>query len=115
MTYHGDTINQEATVETKEPQKISVELGKEEAEGVYSNLALITHSNSEFIIDFAKLLPGLPKARVCTRIIMTPQNAKALMKTLEVNLARYEEHFGEIKLPGKPPTEFGFQPSDVKN
>ncbi len=102
-------------MEKKEPQKISVELGKDEAEGTYSNLALITHSTSEFIIDFAKLLPGLPKAKVCARMIMTPQNAKALLKTLEVNVSRYEDNFGEIKLPGKPPSEFGFQTSDVKN
>ncbi len=102
-------------MDKKEPQKISVELGKDEAEGTYTNLALITHSTSEFIIDFAKLLPGLPKAKVCARMIMTPQNAKALMKTLEVNVSRYEEHFGEITLPGKPPSEFGFQTSDVKN
>lgn len=102
-------------METKEPQKISVELGQEEAGGIYSNLALITHSTSEFIIDFAKLLPGLPKAKVAARMIMTPQNAKALLKTLEVNVARYEKNFGEIKLPGKPPAEFGFQTSDTKN
>ena len=102
-------------METKEPKKISVELGQKEAEGIYSNLALITHSTSEFIVDFARLLPGVPKAKVAARMIMTPQNAKALMKTLEVNVARYEDHFGEIKLPGQPPAEFGFQTSDVKN
>jgi len=102
-------------VEKKQPQKISLELGADQAEGIYSNLALITHSTSEFIVDFAKLLPGLPKAKVCARMIMTPQNAKALLKTLEINVQRYEENFGEIKLPGKPPAEFGFQTSDTKN
>ena len=102
-------------MDKKQPQKISVELSAEQAEGIYSNLALITHSTSEFIVDFVKLLPGLPKAKVCARMIMTPQNAKALMKTLEINIHRYEENFGEIKLPGKPPSEFGFQTSDSKN
>lgn len=102
-------------MEKKTPQKISVQLDEEHAGGIYSNLALITHSSSEFIVDFAKLLPGLPKAKVCARLIMTPQNAKALLKTLEVNMRRYEESFGEIKLPGKPPAEFGFQASDSKN
>ena len=102
-------------MEKKTPQKISVELGKDEADGIYANLALITHSASEFVIDFAKLLPGMPKAKVCSRLIMTPQNAKALLKTLEVNVHRYEENFGEISMPGKPPTEFGFQTSETKN
>jgi len=114
VRYHGLATNLEVPVDKKQPKKISVELGEAQAEGTYCNLALITHSGSEFILDFAKLLPGLPKAKVCTRMIMTPQNAKALLKTLEVNVQRYEENFGEIKLPGKPP-EFGIQTSDTKN
>ena len=62
----------------KKPQRqIAVDLGEKEAEGIYANLAIISHSPSEFIIDFARLLPGLPKAKVCARLIMTPQNAKA--------------------------------------
>jgi len=102
-------------LEKNKPQKISVELGKDEADGIYANLALITHSPSEFVIDFAKLLPGMPKAKVCARMVMTPQNAKALLKTLEVNVQRFEENFGEISMPGKPPVEFGFQTSDTRN
>jgi hypothetical protein len=88
----------------KEKQKISLELGQEEAEGIYSNLALISHSPSEFIIDFARLLPGLPKSKVFARIIMTPQNAKALHKTLGANLERFESTHGEIKIAGNTPT-----------
>ncbi|MCC6962253.1 MAG: DUF3467 domain-containing protein [candidate division Zixibacteria bacterium] len=83
-------------------QQIQMELREPEAEGIYSNLVMIGHSPSEIIFDFARLLPGTPKARVFARIIMTPQNAKALLKTLEDNLKKYEEKFGEIKLQGMP-------------
>lgn len=83
-------------------QQIQMELREPEAEGIYSNLVMIGHSPSEIIFDFARLLPGTPKARVFARIIMTPQNAKALLKTLEDNLKKYEEKFGEIKLQGVP-------------
>lgn len=94
----------------KKKQNISLELGKDEAEGIYSNLALISHSPSEFIVDFARLLPGLPKSKVFARIIMTPQNAKALANTLEANIERYESTHGEIKVAGKTPMpEIGFE------
>lgn len=83
-------------------QQIQMELREPEAEGIYSNLVMVGHSPSEIIFDFARLLPGTPKARVFARIIMTPQNAKALLKTLEDNLKKYEEKFGEIKLQGIP-------------
>ncbi len=83
-------------------QQIQMELREPEAEGIYSNLVMIGHSPSEIIFDFARLLPGTPKARVFARIIMTPQNAKALLKTLDDNLKKYEEKFGEIKLQGMP-------------
>ena len=83
-------------------QQIQMELRESEAEGIYSNIVMIGHSPSEMIFDFARFLPGTPKARVFSRIIMTPQNAKALMKTLEDNLKKYEEKFGEIKLQGLP-------------
>lgn len=94
----------------QKPTRIEVELPAAEAEGIYSNLAFITHSPSEFIIDFARLLPGLPKAKVFTRVILTPQNAKALHKTLGVNLERYENSHGEIRLPGHSEgNEMGFR------
>ena len=82
-------------------QQIQMELREAEAEGIYSNLVMIGHSPSEIIFDFARLLPGTPKARVFARIIMTPQNAKSVLKTLEDNLKKYEEKFGEIKLQGE--------------
>jgi hypothetical protein len=81
----------------KPQTRIQVDLGEKEAEGIYSNLAFISHSPSEFIIDFARLMPGLAKSRVFARIIMT----KALHRTLGTNLERFEHTFGEIKLPGQ--------------
>ncbi len=94
-------------------QQISIELGDKEAEGIYSNLAIISHSPAEFIIDFTRLLPGVPKAKVHARIIMTPQHAKMLLGALRENVDKYERNFGEIKVfagPILPNTPFGFQP-----
>ena len=92
-------------------QQINIELGPEQAEGIYSNLALITHSPAEFVIDFTRILPGVPKTKVYARIIMTPQHAKGLLKALEENIAKYEKQFGEINLKGvqNPNRQFGFQ------
>lgn len=96
-------------------QQINVELGEKEAEGIYSNLAMITHSPAEFIIDFTRMLPGVPKTRVYARIIMTPQHAKSLQKALTENIEKYESQFGEIKIHGNPKNkEFGFQPPGPK-
>ena len=78
-------------------QKIDINLSEEVAQGTYSNLAIITHSNNEFIVDFAAMLPGLPKGTVKSRIIMTPQNAKRLLHALADNLAMFEEKNGVIK------------------
>ena len=88
-------------------QRITVDLNEKEAEGIYANLALITHSPAEFILDFARMVPGLPKAKVHARIIMTPQSAKALQKSLTVNIERFESAHGEIKLAGQPDTTHG--------
>jgi Protein of unknown function (DUF3467) len=97
--------------EQKQPlasaRQIQIELSAE-LEAIYSNFALITHSPSELILDFARLLPNVPKAKVYARIIMTPMNAKLLHKALGDNLAKFEEKFGEIKAPDQgfePPTE----------
>ena len=93
-------------------QQINIELGEKEAEGIYSNLALIAHSPAEFIIDFTRLVPGAPKSRVMARIIMTPQHAKSLARALDENVEKYEKQFGEIKIYGDPQAkEFGFKPS----
>jgi hypothetical protein len=84
--------------DTQQPQQISIELGEREAEGIYSNLAIISHSPAEFIVDFTRILPNIPKARVHARIIMTPQHAKMLLFALNNNIHQFEEQFGEIPL-----------------
>jgi hypothetical protein len=104
---------QEPVVENSQgqvPQQFQVEVGEKEAEGIYSNIAFIAHSPSEVILDFARALPGLPKARVYARIVMTPQHAKMLLGALEQNLRKYEAQFGVIKVPGEqnPAKGIGF-------
>lgn len=90
---------------------IDVELSEDIAEGVYANLAMIAHSNSEFIVDFIRLMPGVPKAKVKARIILTPEHAKRLLDALRENIGRYEETNGRIGEPGDtfrfPPGGFG--------
>ena len=81
----------------KEPNQISIELNEEVAQGIYSNLAVITHSPSEFVIDFVRIMPGIPKAQVKSRIILTPEHAKRLVSALQDNLAKYESVHGPIK------------------
>lgn len=91
------------------PQHINIQLGEKEAEGIYSNLALISHSAAEFVIDFTRVVPGVPTARVYARILMTPQHAKSFLQALEENLGKYEKQFGEIKVHGDAkPKAFGF-------
>lgn len=89
-------------------QQINIELGEKEAEGIYSNLAIITHSPAEFIIDFTRVVPGVPKAKVHARIITTPQHAKMLLRALEDNIQKFENRFGEIKIDGPSQPHFGF-------
>jgi hypothetical protein len=93
-------------------QQINIELGEKEAEGIYSNLAIITHSPAEFVIDFTRVLPGIPKAKVHARIVMTPQHAKMLLNAMKDNIEKFEKKFGEIKLVGEIPggPMMGFQP-----
>ncbi len=86
---------------THQGQPIQVEIGEKESEGIYSNFVLIAHSASEFIIDFARILPGLPKAKVFSRIVMTPQHAQLLHNALAENIKKYEGRFGKIKVQGK--------------
>ncbi len=88
--------------------QIDIELTEEIAEGIYSNLAIITHSQSEFVIDFVKLMPGVPKAKVKSRILLTPQHAKRLAKALIDNIQTYEQNNGKIKDIETPfPVNFG--------
>ena len=93
-------------------QQIQVQLDPKVGEGIYSNLALISHSPAEFFIDFARYLPGLPKAVVQARIVMTPAHTKQLFNALKENIERFEGNFGEIKMFAKDqhPGGMGFQP-----
>ena len=84
-------------------KELNIELSAEVAQGSYSNLAIISHSNSEFIIDFVRMLPGIQKPRVANRIIMTPEHAKRLMLALKDNVDKYESQHGEIKLSRQEP------------
>lgn len=96
--------------EKKRPEnQINIELGEDVAGGTYSNLAIITHSNSEFVLDFVRMMPGVPKAKVKSRIIMTPQHAKRLLRALKDNIAKYESIHGPIKdiEPTKLPMNLG--------
>jgi hypothetical protein len=77
--------------------QLNIELSEEIAEGIYSNLAIITHSNAEFVVDFVKVMPGVPKARVKSRIVLTPQHAKRLLSALADNVGKYEAVHGVIK------------------
>ena len=85
-------------------QQINIELPGD-LEATYSNFAIITHSPSEIVIDFARLLPNTPKAKVHARVLLTPMNAKLLLKALQDNLAKFEEKFGEVRMPA----ESGFE------
>jgi hypothetical protein len=92
-------------------QQINIEIGEKEAEGIYSNLAIISHSPAEFIIDFTRVLPGIPKSKISARIIMTPQHAKMLLNALKENVEKFENQFGEIQIFGAVNQGgFGFQP-----
>ena len=88
--------------------QLNIELTDEVAEGVYSNLAIISHSSSEFIVDFARIMPGVQKANVKSRIILTPEHAKRLLFALQDNIARYESQNGKITLSGQGGTATPF-------
>ena len=90
-------------------QQLQIELGEKEAEGIYSNLAIITHSPAEFIIDYTRVTPGVPRARVLSRIIMTPQHMKLLLGAMQENITRYESQYGEIRVEGQNNHPFGFR------
>ncbi len=79
------------------PNQLNIEISEEVAEGSYANLAIITHSHAEFVIDFVNVMPGTPKSKVKSRIILTPQHAKRLMKALTENIVKYESANGAIK------------------
>ena len=86
-------------MENENKNQLQIELKEEVAQGTYANLAIITHSSSEFILDFVRVMPGLPKAGVQSRIVMTPEHAKRLMFALQDNVTKYEQNFGLIRMP----------------
>ena len=96
--------------EKNHPNQLNIELKEDVAQGIYSNLAIITHSPSEFIVDFVRIMPGMPKAEVKSRIILTPEHAKRLMYALKDNIAKFETNFGPIEDAGpanQGPFHFG--------
>ncbi|WP_223551064.1 DUF3467 domain-containing protein [Aestuariivivens sp. NBU2969] len=97
--------------DNKKQGQINIELDEKVAEGTYSNLAIINHSVSEFVIDFVNIMPGVPKNKVKSRIILTPQHAKRLLKALGDNVARFENDHGEIKDYEQPPIPLNFGPT----
>ena len=91
--------------------QLNIELSAEVAEVIYSNLAIISHSTSEFVLDFIRIMPGTPKANVKSRIILTPEHAKRLLFALQDNINKYEQQNGKIKVPDNnmmPPIPMGF-------
>ena len=99
--------------ENNNPKKgqINIELDEQVAQGTYSNLAIINHSVSEFVVDFVNIMPGTPKSKVKSRIILTPQHAKRLVKALHDNVKRFEQAHGEIKDYEQPPIPLNFGPT----
>ncbi|MCD6399585.1 DUF3467 domain-containing protein [candidate division WOR-3 bacterium] len=94
-------------IKQEKGRQVEVDLG--DIEGVYSNLAIITHSPAEFIVDFCRMLPGMKKAKVKSRVIMTPQHAKLLLMALRDNIEKFENQFGEIKLSAEQERNIGFK------
>ncbi len=89
--------------ENDKGQQLNIELSEEIAEGEYVNLAMIAHSSSEFVIDFIKMMPGVPKAKVKSRIVITPEHAKRLLFALKDNVDKYEASHGPVKQSDEPP------------
>jgi len=89
--------------ENKQQGQLQIELPQQVAQGEYANFAIITHSSSDFVVDFACVLPGVPKAQVKSRVILAPEHAKRLLGALQENIVRYEREFGPIKIPNQQP------------
>ena len=89
--------------ETPQDGQMNIEIKEEVADGIYSNLAIVNHSPSEFVVDFVQMMPGMPKGRVRSRIILSPQHMKRLVRALQENIQRYEEAYGTLD-EGPPPT-----------
>ena len=87
----------------QEQGQLQLELPQDVAQGEYANFAIISHSSSDFVIDFARVLPGVPKSSVRSRVILAPEHAKRLLNALQENIMRYEREFGTIKIPNQEP------------
>lgn len=96
------------------PQQINIELPENLAEGTYANLVIVSHSQAEFVMDFTRILPGVPKAKVQSRILMTPLHAKKFAQALQDNIRKFESQNGEIKTGGGPSDPLGFAPGSPK-
>jgi len=96
-------------------KQMQIELPQEVAQGEYANFAIITHSSSDFILDFARVLPGLPKAQVKSRVILAPEHAKRLLAALQENIVRYEHEYGAIKIPNQEPRTIAPFPTGKEN
>ena len=97
----------------KKSHQVQIELDDSSSQGEYVNFAVVSHSPAEFILDFIRMLPGMPKAKVKSRMIMTPSNVKSLVMTLQDNIKKYEDKFGEIKMiKGKGIQTLGFKKPD---
>ena len=95
----------------EQQEQINIELDEKTAEGIYSNLAIINHSSSEFVLDFVSIMPGVPKAKVKSRIVLTPQHAKRLLKAIADNIHRFEAAHGEIKETEQASIPLNFGPA----
>ncbi|MDR1563143.1 MAG: DUF3467 domain-containing protein [Dysgonamonadaceae bacterium] len=93
-------------MENEQQKNMQIELSEEVAQGIYSNLVVIAHSSSEFVVDFVRMMPGIPKAHVMSRIILTPEHAKRLLLALSDNIQKYEAQYGDVQLQTPP----GFTP-----
>jgi hypothetical protein len=91
------------SIKKQNQNQLNIELPEELAEGVYSNLAIISHSHTEFVLDFIRIMPNVPKAKVKARVVLTPPHAKRLMRALMDNVKKYESQFGVIDEPEQPP------------
>lgn len=97
--------------EQNNSKSLNIEIDEKTAEGTYSNLAIINHSVSEFVVDFVNIMPGNPKSKVKSRIILTPQHAKRLVKALNENVSKFEKEHGNIKDYDNPPIPLNFGPT----
>jgi uncharacterized protein (DUF1778 family) len=91
-------------MEEQNEHQLNIELTEDIVEGIYSNLAIITHSNTEFVLDFIRVMPGIPKAKVKSRIVLTPEHAKRFLSALADNVEKFETVNGRIKISEEPPS-----------